>query len=120
MKKRNDNGVVIFRATIEKMVSDMHRVLFLAERLSKEPKGELGKIDKEFYDMLKDLIAAFDDLVKVSMQDDVTMGEIRKSFEYVEIETDILFRNADVLCKDQWRGPFLGLIHRISDALKLY
>ena len=70
--------------------------------------------------MLKGLIAAFDDLAKVSMRDDVTMGEIRKSFEHVETEADALFRKADVLCKDRLKGPFLGLIHRISEALKPY
>ena len=47
------------------------------------------------------------------------MAEISKSFEHVEMEVDILFRRADVLCKDRWRGPFLGLIHRISDDLKI-
>ncbi len=120
LKKRNNNGVVVFGTTIEKMASDMHRVLYLAEHLSKEPKSELGEIDKEFYGMLRSLIAAFDDLAKVSMRDDATMDEIRKSFEHVETETDILFRKADVLCKDRLRGPFLGLIHRISDALKPY
>ena len=120
LKKRNNSGMVVFGATIEKMASDMHRVLFLAEHLSNDPKSELGDVDKEFCDMLKNLIAAFDDLAKVSVRDDATVSEIRKSFEHVETETDILFRKADVLCKDRQRGPFLGLIHRISDALKPY
>ena len=119
LKKRNNSGMVVFGATIEKMASDMHRVLFLAEHLSKEPKGELGEIDKEFYGMLKNLIAALDNLSEVSMRDDATIDKIRKAFIHVESETDILFRRADVLCKDRWRGPFLGLIHRISDALKI-
>lgn len=118
LKKRNNNGVVVFGAAIEKMASDMHRVLFLADHLSKEPNGELGEVDKEFYGMLKKLIAAFDDLTKVSMRDGATMDEIKKSFEYVETESDSLFRKADVLCKDRLRGPFLVLIHRISDALR--
>ena len=120
LKKQNNNGVIVFGATIEKMTSDMHRVLFLAEHLSNEPKSEHGEIDKEFYSMLKSLIVAFDDLAGVSMRDGATMGEIRKSFEHVEKESDILFRKADVLCKHRFRGPFLGLIHRISDALKPY
>lgn len=120
LKKRNNSGMVVFGATIEKMASDMHRVLFLAEHLSNDPKSELGDVDKEFCCMLKSLIATFDDLAKVSMREDATVSEIRKSFEHVETETDILFRKADVLCKDRQRGPFLGLIHRISDALKPY
>ena len=118
LKKRNNNGVIVFGTTVEKMASDMRRVLFLAEHLSNDPKSELGEVDKEFFDMLKGLIAAFDELAKVSMRDDVTMGEIRRSFEHVETATDILFRKADVLCKDRLRGPFLGLMHRISGALK--
>lgn len=120
LKKRNNNGVVVFGAAIEKMASDMHRVLFWADHLSKEPNGELGEVDKEFYGMLKKLIAAFDDLTKVSMRDGATMDEIKKSFEHVETESDSLFRKADVLCKDRLRGPFLVLIHRISDVLKPY
>ena len=120
LKKRNNNGVIVFGTTVEKMASDMRRVLFLAEHLSNDPKSELGEVDKEFFDMLKGLIAAFDELAKVSMRDDVTMGEIRRSFEHVETATDILFRKADVLCKDRLRGPFLGLMHRISGALKPY
>lgn len=118
LKKRNNNGVVVFGAAIEKMASDMHRVLFWADHLSKEPNGELGEVDKEFYGMLKKLIAAFDDLTKVSMRDGATMDEIKKSFEHVETESDSLFRKADVLCKDRLRGSFLGLIHRIGDALR--
>lgn len=120
LKKRDNNGVVVFGTTIEKMASDMHRVLFLAEHLSNEPKSELGEIDKEFCGMLKSLIAAFDDLAEVSMRDDARMGEIRKSFEHVETESDVLFRKVDVLCKDRWKGPFQGLIHRIGDVLKSY
>lgn len=53
LKNRNSKGAVIFGATIGKMATDMHRVLFMVERLSKEPKGELGEMDKEFYGMLK-------------------------------------------------------------------
>ena len=64
------------------------------------------------------LIATFDELKEVSIRDGVTMAEISKSFEHVERETDILFRKADVLCKDRSQGPFLGLIHRIGDALR--
>ena len=120
LKKRDNNGVVIFGTTVEKMAMDMHRVLFLAEHLSNDPKSEIGKIDKEFHDMVKRLIDAFDDLKDVSMRDGATMAEIRKSFEHVETETDLLFRKADVLCKDRMRGPFIGLIHRISDGLKSY
>lgn len=118
LKNRNSKGVVIFGATIGKMATDMHRVLFMVERLSKEPKGELGEMDKEFYGMLKKLMSAFDNLAEVSMREGATMCEIRKSFEYVETESDALFRKADVLCKDRYIGPFSGLIHRISDALK--
>lgn len=119
LKKRNNNGVIVFGTTVEKMASDMHRVLFLAEHLSKNSQRELGEIDREFYGMVKKLIATFDELKEVSIRDGVTMAEISKSFEHVEKEADILFRRADVLCKDRWRGPFLGLIHRISDALKI-
>ncbi len=120
LEKRNNNGVVVFGTTIEKMASDMHRVLFLAEHLSNDPKSDLGGVDKELFDILKGLIAAFDDLAGVSMRDNVTMGEIRNSFKHMETESDALFHRADVLCKDRLRGPFLGLIHRISDALKPY
>lgn len=118
LKKRNNNGVIVFGTTVEKMASDMHRVMFLAEHLSKDSKRELGENDREFYGMVKKLIATFDELKEVSIRDGVTMAEISKSFEHVERETDILFRKADVLCKDRWRGPFLGLIHRIGDALR--
>jgi uncharacterized membrane protein YhaH (DUF805 family) len=117
LKKRNNNGVIVFGTTVEKMASDMHRVLFLAEHLSKDSQRELGEIDREFYGMVKKLIATFDELKEVSIRDGATMAEISKSFEHVEMESDILFRKADVLCKDRWRGPFLGLIHRIGDAL---
>ena len=120
LKKRNNNGVIVFGTTVEKMASDMNRVLFLAEQLSKDSKRELGGIDREFYGMVKKLIATFDDLKEVSIREGVTMAEISKSFEHVEMETDILFRKADVLCKDRWQGPFLGLIHRIGDALNQY
>lgn len=63
-------------------------------------------------------MSAFDNLAEVSMREGATMCEIRKSFEHVETETDIFFSKADVLCKDRYVGPFLGLIHRISNALK--
>ena len=118
LKKRNNNGVIVFGTTVEKMASDMHRVLFLAEHLSKDSQRELGEIDREFYGMVKKLIATFDELKEVSIRDGVTMADISKSFEHVERETDILFRKADVLCKDRSQGPFLGLIHRIGDALR--
>lgn len=118
LKKRNNKGVSVFGTTIEKLATDMHRVLFLAEHLSKEPKGELGGVDKEFYGMLKNLIVALDNLSEVSLRDDATIDKIRKGFIDVESKTDILFRRADVLCKDRYVGPFLGLIHRISNALK--
>ena len=120
LKNRNSKGVVVFGTAIEKMASDMHRVLFLAEHLSKESNGELGEIDKELFDRLKRLIIVFDDLVEVSMREDVTRDEIRKAFLRVETESDNLFRKADVLCKDRAMGPYLGLIHRISDVLKSY
>ena len=110
--------MIVFGTTVEKMASDMHRVLFLAEHLSKDSQRELGEIDREFYGMVKKLITTFDELKEVSIRDGVTMAEISKSFEHVERETDILFRKADVLCKDRWQGPFLGLIHRIGDALR--
>lgn len=118
LKARKNNCVAVFGTSIERMVSDMHRVGFLAERLSGASEGELGGLDKEFCGMVKNLIVAFDDLAKVSMRENVTIVEIRNSFAQVETETDLLFHKADVLCKDRWKGPFQGLIHRISDALK--
>ena len=110
----------MFGATVEKMASDMHLAGYLAEKLSSGQKGEFGELDKEFCNMLKDLIVAFDDLVKVSTREKSETEEIRKAFEQVEIKADIFFRKADVLCKDRFRGPFIGLIHRINDALKAY
>lgn len=120
LKNQNYNARVVFGATVEKMASDMHRVGYLAEKLSSGQKGEFGELDKEFCNMLKDLIVAFDDLVKVSTREKSETEEIRKAFEQVEIKADIFFRKADVLCKDRFRGPFIGLIHRINDALKAY
>lgn len=120
LKERKNKWVPVFGTSIERMASDMHRVGFLAERLSGASEGELGGLDKEFCGMVKNLIVAFDDLAKVSMRENVSIVEIRKSFAQVETETDLLFRKADVLCKDRWKGPFQGLIHRISDALRVY
>ena len=120
LKKRKNNWVVVFGTSIERMASDMHRVGFLAKQLTDASKSEFGAADKEFCGMLKSLIDALDDLAKVSTREGTTIGEIKKSFEYVETANDLLFRKADVLCKDRLRGPFQGLIHRISDALKIY
>lgn len=120
LKARKSNCVAVFGTSIERMASDMQRVSFLVERLSNMSNSELGPVDAEFCDMLKNLIVALDNLSKVATRDDATIGEIRKSFVQVETATDFLFRKADVLCKDRLKGPFQGLIHRISDALKIY
>ena len=120
LKNREKNSLAIFGASIERMAADMHRVADLVNNLCEASDGEFGMVDGEFYGMLEKLIAALDVSVEVSIREDTTISKIRESFAHVEVASDLLFRRADVLCKDRLKGPFQGLVHRIGDALKIH
>ena len=120
LKSKRTDSKTVFTSTLERFVSDIHRVQYLADHLSDDSKNGSVQCDKKFFNTLRKVVEAFDDLVALARKGDSTMDEIHKSFLLVEVETDRLFRRADVLCAERWRGPFLGLVHRISNALEYY